>query len=98
MHALFWLILTIIDMMVFLLIAQVVFSWLVAFNIINTHNRFVALIWDFLHRVTEPVLGPIRRILPNMGGLDISLLILLLGLFFIQQLIRYDIAPRMSGF
>jgi len=62
-------------------------SWLIAFNVVNTQNRIVFMIGDFLHRITEPALRPIRRFLPNLGGIDISPIVLLLLLFFIQRLL-----------
>lgn len=73
-----------------LVIAMVIVSWLVAFNVINTRNDFVRMVYDFLHRVTEPALARIRRFLPDLGGVDLSPIVLLLGVFFIQQvIIRY---------
>ncbi|HMB11231.1 YggT family protein [Saliniramus sp.] len=73
-----------------LVIAMVIMSWLVAFGVINTRNDFVRMIFDFLHRVTEPALARIRRIMPDLGGIDLSPIILLLGIFFLQQvIIRY---------
>ncbi|MCG6122079.1 MAG: YggT family protein [Microvirga sp.] len=73
-----------------LVIAMVIVSWLVAFNVINTRNDFVRMLYDFLHRVTEPALARIRRFMPDLGGVDLSPIILLLGIFFIQQvIIRY---------
>ena len=63
-------------------------SWLVAFNVINTSNRLVYSIGDFLYRVTEPVLSPIRRVLPNLGGIDISPVILILLIYFLRNLLR----------
>jgi YggT family protein len=70
-----------------LLIAAVVLTWLVAFNVVNTRNRFVYLLGDFLNRITEPALRPIRRLLPNFGGIDISPMVLILLLLFLQQLL-----------
>ncbi len=90
MNAVLWLINTIIEIYIMLLIAQVILSWLTAFNVVNTRNRFVYLIGDFLYRVTEPALGPIRRILPNLGGLDLSPVALILVLVFAQRLL-FDI-------
>ena len=72
-----------------LLIAQVIMSWLLAFGVINRHNRAVSLIGDFLYRITEPALRPIRSILPNFGGLDISPMILLLVLELIRRELFY---------
>ncbi len=62
-------------------------SWLVAFNVVNTRNPIVAQIGDFLYRITEPVLRPIRAMLPNLGGIDISPVILIIGLMFLRQLV-----------
>ncbi len=73
-----------------LIIASVIISWLVAFGVINMRNDFVRTIYDFLHRVTEPALGRIRRVMPDLGGIDLSPIVLLLIIFFIQQvIIRY---------
>ena len=79
---------------VWLLIASAVLSWLIAFNVINTRNQFVSTVWDSLYRVTEPALRPIRERLPNLGGLDISPIILLLIIFFIQSVIVRYIYPN----
>ena len=75
----------VITIYIYVLVASAVMSWLVAFNVINTRNRAVYLIGDFLYRVTEPALRPIRRFIPSLGGVDISPLILILVLWFIQQ-------------
>lgn len=72
---------------VFVLLASVILSWLVAFNVINPHNQFVSTLWRAIDAVTEPVLRPIRRMLPDMGGLDLSPLIVLLGIYFIRSVI-----------
>lgn len=88
MYAFFLLIYRIIDIYIFVLIASVIASWLVAFNVINTRNRFVYAVVDVLNRMTDPVLRPIRRILPVMGGLDLSPLVLFLLLYFLQDLMR----------
>lgn len=87
MGAIIWLIFTIIDIYVFLLIANAVLSWLVAFNVINVRNQFVYAVGDFLHRITEPVLRPIRNFIPAIGGIDISPVVLILLLFFLKRLI-----------
>ena len=88
MQSLFLLIDTILGLYVWVLIASAVLSWLVAFNVVNTRNRAVYVIGDFLYRVTEPVLAPLRRILPNLGGLDLSPIIVILIIFFIRNLMR----------
>lgn len=77
-----------IQLYIWLLIASAVMSWLIAFNVVNTRNQFVATIVDFLWRVTEPALRPIRNFMPNLGGIDISPIILILILLFVQGLIR----------
>jgi YggT family protein len=84
---LFWLLTTIIEIYIWILIAGAILSWLIAFNVVNTRNRFVYMVGDFLHRVTEPVLRPIRRMLPNLGGIDLSPLVLILLLLFLEQVL-----------
>lgn len=76
-----------------IVILSAVFSWLLAFNVINYSNQFVQTVSDALYRMTEPALRPIRNFLPNLGGIDISPIILLLVIFFLQELIRTSIAP-----
>lgn len=68
-----------------IIIGSAIFSWLYAFNVVNTSNRFVSAIGEFLYKATDPVLKPIRRILPNLGGLDVSPIVLLLLIFFIRR-------------
>jgi YggT family protein len=87
MNPFLWLILTVIDLYIWLLIASAVLSWLVAFNVVNTRNTIVANIGEFLYRITEPVLRPIRNMLPNLGGIDVSPVILIILLLFLKQLI-----------
>ena len=86
MYAFLRLVDTLISIFIWLLIAQAVLSWLVAFGIVNRYNRVVATIGDFLWRVTEPLLRPIRRVLPDLGGIDISPVILILLLWFLRNL------------
>ncbi len=93
---LFWLISTVLDLDIWLLIIGAVLSWLVAFNVVNTRNRFVSMIGDFVYRVTEPMLRPIRRILPVIGGVDLSPIAAILLLVFAQQVLlnlRYSLGP-----
>ncbi|MBL4693087.1 MAG: YggT family protein [Magnetovibrio sp.] len=78
----------------FVVIANVVMSWLVAFNIINTSNKFVYMIMDFTHRLTEPLYRRLRNVLPDLGGLDLSPIIVLLGIFFVQGILR-DVLYRL---
>jgi YggT family protein len=93
MRALLLLVDTVITIYIWLLIAQAVLSWLVVFGVANRHNRAVATIGDFLWRITEPLLRPIRRVLPDLGGIDISPVILILLLWFLRNLLNEDIAP-----
>ena len=93
MHAVIDLILLVIQIYIWLLIAQAILSWLLAFGVVNRYNRGVAVIGDFLYRITEPALRPIRNFLPNFGGIDISPIILILILYFIRALIVEDLAP-----
>lgn len=86
MASLLGLISTVIEIYIWVLIIQAVVSWLVAFNILDTRNRLVYTVGDMLYRLTEPVLRPIRRVLPNLGGIDISPVILILLLSFLRSL------------
>ena len=93
----------IIDVIVFLLdfymyivIAAVILSWLIAFNVINTRNHVVAMIADFLYRLTEPVFRPIRKIIPVMGGFDLSPIVVFVIIWFLQYTIQY--VSYRSGF
>ena len=87
MQSMFWLIDTIISLYIWALIISAVLSWLVAFGVVNMQNRFVYLVGDFFHRITEPALAPVRRILPNLGGVDVSPLVVILLLIFAQRLL-----------
>jgi YggT family protein len=87
MYSLVSLIYTIIQLYIYILIASAILSWLIAFNVVNTRNQVVAMIAEALWRLTEPALRPIRRFLPNLGGLDISPVILILILIFVQNLL-----------
>lgn len=80
----------ILNLYTWLLIGWIVISWLVSFDIINTRNRVVYVVSDFLYRITEPVLRPIRRIVPGIGGIDISPVILLLAIWLVRDMMyRY---------
>ena len=92
MYALLNLIATLITLYMWVLIISVIMSWLVAFNVINTRNQFVYQVMHVLHVPTEPVLRPIRRVIPIMGGVDFSPLILILLLVFLRNLVLYDLA------
>ncbi len=80
-------ILIVIDLYIWAVIISVVLSWLVHFGVVNTGNRFVSMVGDFLWRLTQPALRPIRRYVPNLGGMDLSPLILILCLIFLQMVI-----------
>jgi YggT family protein len=91
MTPIFELLVQVIELYKFVLIIAVIMSWLVAFNVINTHNRFVYTVNDFLYRITEPALRPIRRFVPQLGGVDISPIVLILLLWFVQRMIEVNI-------
>jgi len=74
----------VLNLYIFLLVAAAVLSWLVAFNVVNTRSPVVTMVGEFLYRITEPVLRPIRNMLPNFGGIDISPIIAILVIYFIQ--------------
>ena len=93
MRAILEIILLVLDLYVWLLIASAILSWLIAFNVVNTRNQLVAAVAEFLYRITEPVLAPIRSFMPNLGGLDISPIILILIIVLIQKLIAYNLLP-----
>ena len=93
MRALLNVILIALQLYTYLIVASAILSWLVAFNVVNTRNDFVRSIWNFLDAVTEPALRPIRSILPNLGGVDISPIILILLIIFIQNLIVDYLMP-----
>jgi YggT family protein len=86
---------TVIDLYTWIVIASAIMSWLVAFGVVNTRNQFIRMIVDLLYRLTEPALRPIRRVLPNLGGIDISPVILLLGLFFLRSLLWEYVFPNL---
>ncbi|HUL10122.1 MAG TPA: YggT family protein [Candidatus Acidoferrum sp.] len=87
MAAIAWLIDTVFQIAIVLLIAQVILSWLIYFNVVNTRHPFVNSVGRFLYQITEPALRPIKRIVPSLGGIDISPLILILLLGFLRILI-----------
>lgn len=79
-----------------ILIGSAIFSWLYAFNVINSRNQFVAMIGDFLFRATEPVLRPIRRVLPDLGGIDISPIVVLLIIYFLRMFMWTTVARALG--
>ena len=84
---LFRLLIEVLHIYLWIVIIGVVLSWLVAFNVVNTRNRFVHMVLDVTYRLTEPILRPIRRILPNMGGLDLSPMVLILLIWFTEDVL-----------
>ena len=93
MIAIFYLSLQILKLYSYIVIANVVISWLIAFNVLNTQNRFVYSILELTYRLTDPILNKIRRFLPNLGTLDISPIILLLLIWFIEMCMKLYVAP-----
>jgi YggT family protein len=93
MIAIFYLALQILKLYSYVVVANVIVSWLVAFNILNTQNRFVYALLELTYKLTEPFLARIRRFLPNLGALDISPIILLLLIWFIEMCMKLYIAP-----
>jgi YggT family protein len=91
--AIAWLIDTIIGLLIFLIIAQAILSWLVAFNVVNVRNQFVYNVVKFLDRVTDPLLRPLRRFIPSFGGIDVTPVILLLGLQFLSIVLKREVYP-----
>ena len=94
MRAILDIILLVLQVYIWLLIAAAVLSWLIAFNVVNTRNQVVATIGEFLYRITEPLLRPIRSVLPNLGGIDISPVILILLILFVENVIIRYIYPN----
>jgi YggT family protein len=90
MCALFDVLLLVLDLVYWVLIAAAIMSWLTAFGVVNRHNHAVAMIDDMLYRVTEPMLRPLRRVIPPLGGVDISFIILIILIYFAKDvIIRY---------
>lgn len=94
MRALLDVILLALRLYLYLVVAMAILSWLITFNVVNTRNPLVAGIGNFLYRITEPVLRPIRNMLPNLGGIDVSPVVLFLIIILIQQIIVYYIYPN----
>ena len=86
--ALFQVIDLVLGLVVWALILSAILSWLVAFNVVNVRNQFISTVGNFLYRVTEPMLRPIRRYVPDFGGVDVSPVILILVIYFIRSILR----------
>ena len=93
MRSILYVILLVLDIYIWLLIAAAILSWLVAFNVVNSRNQFVGMVGDFLYRITEPVLRPIRKFLPNLGGIDVSPVVVILLIILIKDIIIRYIYP-----
>ena len=93
MIAIFYLVLQVLKIYTYVVIANVLISWLIAFNVLNTSNRFVYSILELTYRLTDPILNRIRRFLPNLGAFDISPIILLLLIWFIEMCMKLYVAP-----
>ncbi|MEM9630168.1 YggT family protein [Roseibium sp. SCP14] len=98
MTALFNVILIALELYTYVIIASAIFSWLYAFNIVNSSNQFINSIGRVLYNLTEPALRPIRRFMPDLGGVDISPVILLLAIIFLRQIIIINLMPLFRGF
>ena len=94
MRAVLDIVMLVLQIYIWLLIAAAVLSWLIAFNVVNTRNPVVASVGEFLYRITEPVLRPIRNLLPNLGGIDVSPVILILLILFLENVIVRYIYPN----
>ena len=93
MIAIYYLVLQLLKLYTYVVIANVIISWLIAFNVLNTQNRFVYSILEMTYRLTNPILNKIRTFLPNLGSLDISPIILLLLIWFIEMCMKLYLAP-----
>ncbi len=98
MHALVYVIYQALELYKWVIIVVAIMSWLIAFDVVNTRNDLVRSIWNALNALTEPALRPIRRFMPNLGGLDISPVILIFVILFIQQLMVDSLRGSMMGF
>ncbi len=94
MRAILDVVLIVLNLYTYVVIAGAILSWLLAFNVVNYSNDVVRAVWQAINAVTEPLLGPIRARLPNLGGIDISPIVLLLGVFFLQSVIVRYIYPN----
>jgi YggT family protein len=92
MTSLFEILMLILSVAKFFILAHFIMSWLVAFQVLNLRQPFVYQVWSGLNRILEPLYGPIRRILPNLGGVDLSPLVVLLGIYALEIILRNNIA------
>ncbi len=94
MRAILEIIILLIDLYWWVLLAMIILSWLISFNVINTANQFVATVFRVVTALTEPLLKPIRRVVPAVGGLDLSPIVLFVGLYFVRRVIILYIYPN----
>lgn len=92
MIALLQIVQLLLNLVWWIIVIQAILSWLIAFNVINTHNDFVRSVWNALQRMTEPLYRPIRRILPDFGALDLSPLVVLLIIYILSSIVLPNIA------
>ena len=92
MQSLFQILMLLLDIVWFLIIAHVIMSWLINFQVLNLHQQFVAQVWYMLNRILEPIYGPVRRILPQMGGIDLAPLVVLIGVYALRIILVNNIA------
>jgi YggT family protein len=93
MRAVLDVVLVALQLYAYVIVASAILSWLIAFNVVNIRNDFVRSVWTLLNNLTEPALRPIRRVMPNLGAIDISPIILLLVIMLLQRIIAYYIYP-----
>ncbi len=93
MRAILEVVLLVISLYRWVVILAAIFSWLYAFNVVNPRNQIVSTIGDLLYKLTEPLLRPIQRVIPNLGGIDVSPIVLLLGLFLLERVIILYVYP-----
>ena len=96
MLALLQIVQLLLNLVWWVIVIQAILSWLIAFNVINSYNQFVSRVIEFLWRITEPALRPIRKFVPLIGGVDVSPIVLILLLYFLRDLIRYDLVPALG--
>ncbi|NRB18700.1 MAG: YggT family protein [Rhodobacteraceae bacterium] len=92
MLSLFQILMLVLDIVWFFIIAHVIMSWLINFQVLNLHQQLVGQIWHLLNRVVEPMYGPIRRILPNMQGIDLAPLVVLIGVYALRIILANNIS------
>ena len=95
MKSIFLLVDSVINIYIWLIIINVILSWLVSFNVLNTQNRFVFAVLNATHQLTDPVLNKIRKFIPNLGSIDISPVVLILLLIFIRNLFFELLSPNL---